>query len=156
LSVTFRGLYRKTTRGVTVELPAKILMTASAGIILLLGTLHLIYTFYGPKLLPRDPALQAAMKEVHPVITRQTTMWRAWVGFNASHSMGAILFGLTYGFLALFHAELLFHSAYLLIVGFAMLAGLFLLGKVYWFRVPFVGIGISSLCYVVSVISAWA
>ena len=139
-----------------MQLAARFLMVASAGIILLLGTLHLIYTFHGPKLLPRDPALQAAMKEVHPVITRQTTMWRAWMGFNASHSMGAILFGLVYAFLALYHAELLFHSAYLLAVGFAMLAGLFVLGKVYWFRVPFIGIGTSLLCYVISILSAWA
>lgn len=139
-----------------MELAAKFLMMASAGIILLLGILHLIYTFHGPKLHPRDRALQAAMKEVHPVITRQTTMWRAWMGFNASHSMGAILFGLIYAFLALYHAELLFHSVYLLAVGFAMLAGLFVLGKVYWFRVPFIGIGISLLCYAASILSAWA
>jgi len=131
-------------------------MMASAGIILLLGILHLIYTFHGPKLLPRDPALQAAMKEVHPVITRQTTMWRAWMGFNVSHSMGAILFGLLYGFLALYHAELLFQSVYLLAVGFVMLAGLFVLGRVYWFRTPFIGIAISLACYVTSILSAWA
>lgn len=132
------------------------LMVTSAGIILILGALHLAYTFRGPKLLPRDRALQAAMNEIHPVITRQTTMWRAWVGFNASHSMGAILFGLIYAFLALYHAQLLFHSVYLLSVGFAMLAGLLALGKIYWFRVPFIGIGISLLCYVASILSAWA
>ncbi len=28
------------------------------------------------------------MQQVSPVITRQTTMWKAWVGFNASHSYG--------------------------------------------------------------------
>jgi hypothetical protein len=139
-----------------VELAAKFLMMASAGIILLLGILHLIYTFHGPKLLPRDPALQVAMKATHPVITRQTTMWRAWMGFNASHSMGAILFGLIYGFMALYHAEFLFHSVYLLAVGFVMLVGLFVLGKIYWFRVPLIGITISLACYVISILSAWA
>ena len=76
-----------------------ILMTLSALVLSTLGVLHLIYTFHGPKLTPRDPDLQARMAEVHPVITRQTTMWRAWVGFNASHSMGAILFGLIYGYI---------------------------------------------------------
>ena len=76
------------------------LMTVSALVLLTLGVLHLVYTFSGPKLMPRDPALQARMNEVPLVITRRTTMWRAWIGFNASHSMGAILFGLVYGFLA--------------------------------------------------------
>lgn len=133
---------------------SKTLMAISAGIILALGVIHLIYTFVGSKLLPRDPALQAAMDQMHPGITRETTMWRAWVGFNASHSMGAILFGLIFGFLALCHAELLFGSVYLLSVGFAMLAGFFVLGRVYWFSAPFAGIAASLACYVASIIAA--
>lgn len=132
------------------------LMTLSALVILMLGVLHLIYTFRGAKLMPRDPALQARMDEVHPVITRQTTMWRAWVGFNASHSMGAILFGLVYGFLANAYPELLFASPFLLAVGLAMLGGLAILGKLYWFRVPFAGIVISLVCYVASIVAWWA
>jgi hypothetical protein len=131
---------------------AQILVVLSAGIILALGTIHLVYTFRGSKLFPRDRALQASMNEVSPVISKETTMWRAWVGFNASHSMGAMLFGLVYGFLAAAHAPLLFHSPYLLAVGLAMLGGLFALGKVYWFRVPFAGIGIALACYVAGVV----
>jgi hypothetical protein len=73
------------------------LIAARAAIILLLGLIHLLYTFRGPKLNPRDAALETRMKEISPVVTRETTMWKAWVGFNASHSYGAILFGLVYG-----------------------------------------------------------
>jgi len=134
---------------------AKALMTASAGIILLLGVIHLIYTFCGKKLTPRDPALQTAMREVSPVISRETTMWKTWVGFNASHSMGAILFGLIYGYLALAHSTLLFQSAYLLAVGLAMLGGLVVLGKLYWFSIPFTGICISFACYVTAITVTW-
>jgi hypothetical protein len=94
------------------------------------------------------------MSQISPVITKETTMWRAWVGFNASHSMGAILFGLIYGFLAIAHSQLLFQSPFLLIVGLAMLGGFFVLAKVYWFRVPFTGISISLACYVAS-IAVW-
>ncbi len=56
-------------------------------------------------------------------------MWRAWVGFNASHSMGLILFGLVFGFLALAQDHLLFHSPFLLVVGLAMLGGFVALCK---------------------------
>ncbi len=77
-------------------------------------------------------------------------MWRAWVGFNASHSMGAILFGLIYGFLAIAHSRLLFQSPFLLIVGLAMLGGFFALAKVYFFSRPFIGVSISLACYVAS------
>jgi hypothetical protein len=129
------------------------LMTLSTLVLLALGVLHLIYTFSGPKLMPRDPALQVRMNEVNPVITRQTTMWRAWVGFNASHSMGAILFGLVYGFLANAHPELLFDSPFLLIVGFAMLGGFAVLAKLYWFRIPFTGVVLSLICYVLSIVT---
>jgi len=47
-------------------------MIVGAGIALALGILHLIYTFSGNKLTPRDSALQMRMAEVPPVITRQT------------------------------------------------------------------------------------
>jgi hypothetical protein len=131
------------------------LMTLSTLVLLTLGVLHLVYTFSGAKLTPRDPVLQARMNEVHPVITRQTTMWRAWIGFNASHSMGAILFGLVYGFLANAHPQLLFSSPFLLALGFAMLGGFAVLGKLYWFRVPFAGILVSLACYVLSIVAWW-
>ena len=116
-----------------------------------LGVAHLVYTFWGPKLTPRDPALQISMSQISPVITKQTTMWRAWVGFNVSHSMGAILFGLVFGFLALAHDQLLFRSPFLLVVGLAMLGGYAVLGKIYWFSAPFTGICISLACYVASI-----
>jgi len=137
-------------------LAARILMVFSAGIILTLGVLHLVYTFWGPKLTPRDPALQISMSQISPVITKETTMWRCWVGFNASHSMGLILFGLVFGFLALAHGQLLFHSPFLLVVGLAMVSGFVVLAKVYWFSTPFTSVCISLACYVASIAASRA
>ena len=126
---------------------APLLVAASAAIVLLLGLIHLLYTFHGPKLLPRDRELQTRMQEVSPVITRQTTMWKVWVGINASHSFSAILFGSVYGYLALVQPAMLFHSAF-----FAMLGGLFLLvylilAKKYWFSAPFRYLVVASILY---------
>jgi len=132
-------------------LAARILMVLSAGIIFTLGVVHLVYTFWGPMLTPRDSALQIRMSQISPVITKETTMWRCWVGFNASHSMGLILFGLIFGFLALAHGQLLFQSPLLLVVGLAMLGGLVVLSKVYWFSAPFTGTSIALACYVASI-----
>ena len=129
---------------------SRALMVLSASIMFTLGVLHLVYTFWGPKLTPRDPALQVSMSQVSPGITKETTMWRTWVGLNASHSMGAMLFGLIFGFLALAHGQLLFRSPFLLVVGLAMLGGLVVLCKVYWFSAPLTGVGISLACYVAS------
>lgn len=126
------------------------LMSLSALIILLLGMLHLLFTFSGHKLRPREASVQRLMQEVSPRITSQTNMWKAWIGFNASHSMGAILFGLVFGYLAMAHPALLFDSTYLLSVGLAMLCGLLYLAKRYWFRVPFMSIAAALTLYVAS------
>ena len=130
---------------------ARILMVFSASIVLTLGVLHLVYTFWGPSLTPRDPALQVSMSQSSPIMTNETTMWRCWVGFNASHSMGLILFGLVFGFLALAHDKLLFRSPFLLVVGLAMLGGFVVLCKAYFFSVPLTGVSISLACYVASI-----
>jgi hypothetical protein len=131
-------------------LAARILMVFSASIVLTLGVLHLVYTFWGPSLTPRDPALQISMSQSSPIITNETTMWRCWVGFNASHSMGLILFGLVFGYLALAHGQFLFRSPFLLVVGLAMLGGFVVLCKVYFFSWPLTGVSISLACYVAS------
>ena len=132
-------------------LAARILMVLCASIVLTLGVLHLVSTFWGPSLTPRDPALQISMSQSSLIMTNETTMWRCWVGFNASHSMGLILFGLIFGYLALVHGQLLFRSPFLLVVGLAMLGGLIVLCKVYFFSWPLTGINISLACYVVSI-----
>jgi len=126
-------------------------MVLSASIVLTLGVLHLSSTFRGPGLTPRDPALEISMSQSSPMLTNETTMWRCWMGFNASHSMGLILFGLIYGYLALAHGQLLFRSPFLLIVGLAMLCGLVVLCKVYFFSWPLKGVSISWACYVASI-----
>ena len=134
---------------------APALVVASAGIIFLLGLVHLAYTFRGRKLHPRDADLEAKLKDVSPVISRETTMWKAWIGFNASHSFGALLFGAVYGYLAIVHSAVLFQSTFLLLVGLALLGGYVFLGKVYWFSVPFRGIVLSTLLYLAALAVAW-
>ena len=74
------------------------------------------------------------------------------VGFNASHSMGLMLFGLVFAFFALSRSQLLFQSPFLLVVGLAMLGGYVVLCKVYFFSVPLTGVSISLACYVASIV----
>lgn len=114
----------------------------------LLGSIHLFYTFSGDKLAPRDPAVQEAMKATPMVLTSETTVWRAWVGFNASHGMCAVFFGLVFGFLAVAHAELLFRSAYLQLLGVAVLVGFTVLAKLYWFSIPLAGVSLALASFI--------
>lgn len=127
-----------------------VLVVASSAIMLVLGLIHLIYTFRGTKLFPRNSDLIDAMKRVQLVLTDETTVWKAWLGFNTSHSMAAIFFGLIYGYLAIFHPDILYHSVYLQLLGFLVLAAFAVLAWAYWFSIPFIGILISLACYVAS------
>ena len=104
-------------------------MMTSAGIVLVLGLIHLAYTFRGPLLTPRDPALQAMMSNVSPVLTRQTTMWKAWLRFNA----------------------ILLTSVYLLLVGLVMICGYVVLARLYWFSVPFWSTSAALVCYLAGI-----
>jgi len=135
---------------------ASVLMLAGAGIILLLGVMHLIFTFRGPKLRPRDPALEAQMRNATLAITPHTDVWRAWIGFNASHSLGALLFGVVYADLALAHPAVLWGSPVLLVSGGALLAAMAWLARRYWFSVPFRGIVLALALYAGGVITALA
>jgi len=135
---------------------APFLVAASAAILFGLGVLHLVYTFRGPLLRPRDRELQARMEAVSPVITRQTTMWKAWVGFNASHSIALMLFGAVYGYLALGHADLLFRSIFLLSLGLLVLLGYVFLAGRYFFRIPLRAVIGATLLYGVGIATHWA
>ena len=139
--------------GATMAWPSA-LMAVAAGVILLLGMLHLLYTFAGDRLHPRDARLQRRMQQVALRLAPETSMWRAWVGFNASHSLGAILFGLVYGYLALLRPQLLFADAFLPGLATALLATLLWLAWRYWFRLPFAGIALALACCVGSIIAA--
>lgn len=130
----------------------QLLICASAAIVLLLGTVHLLYTFASNKFQPRDSALAEHMQNVAPVITRQTTVWRAWVGFNASHSLGAMLFGLVYGYLALAAPLALLRDGFLLGLGVLFLASMAVLAWRYWFRIPLIGISLALLSFVSAVV----
>jgi hypothetical protein len=126
-------------------------MTGSAAVILALGIIHLVYTFRGPKLTPRNPSLQQKMEQVSPVISNETTMWKAWIGFNATHSLALILFGLIYGYLASSNSEFLFNSPVLLVIGLAMLLSVAVVARLYFFSTPFWAVCLSLLFYIASI-----
>ena len=132
---------------------ASLLLAASALIILTLGSAHLWFTYRGKAFEPRDAALKQRLEEVSPFISRQTTMWRASVGFHASHSAGAMLFGLVFGYLALAQAAVLFASPFLLLLGLVYLVGMAVLGYRYWFSTPFRGIVMALSLYAAALIA---
>ena len=134
----------------------RLLIGASSAVVLVLGVAHLLITYRGTKLRPREPSLYEQMQAVPPRISSQTTMWNAWIGFNDSHSIGLILFAAVYGFLAVEHAELLFGSVYLSVVGGLVLIRYVMLARKYWFTTPLAGIFAALVLYLAAQVVAIA
>ena len=75
------------------------LLIAGGTIFSILGLVHAGYTvcdIYRPRYLaPRDQAVIDQMATADMRLARgRTNMWDAWLGFNLSHSLGVIMFGL--------------------------------------------------------------
>ena len=74
----------------------QILLIIGAAIFGVLGALHLYYTFFTNMFMTCDKKVAEAMKATSPLLTDRTTMWATWIGFNGSHSLGAIFIAIFY------------------------------------------------------------
>lgn len=128
----------------------QVLLITGAAIFGVLGTIHLLYTFYTDKFMARNREVTDAMKKTSPVLTSQTTMWRAWIGFNASHSLGAIFISVIYIVLAVQHMEVLYQNKIFITLTVIIGLSYLYLAKQYWFRIPFTGILLATCCFIFS------
>ena len=120
---------------------------------LVLGLIHAVYTIadtYNPKkLIPYKPGVMGLMKESTLAITKETDMWRAWVGFNISHGVGIVFFSATYLYLSSLHITFLENSLYLLLAAPTIALAYLILSIKYWFRIPAAGSAIGLLCFII-------
>ena len=129
---------------------AKYLWEIGSVILVVLGSIHLFYTFFTNKFSSKNKDLISEMKSHSPILTNETTMWKAWIGFNASHSSGAIFIGILNLFLAIKHFDTFLNEHFFFIFNILTIAFYVWLAKKYWFRIPFLGILLTFICYVVS------
>lgn len=110
---------------------------------LMLGTAHALATPLreGDRrgLSPRDPELAGRMAASPLRMTPRTNMWLAWVGFNMSHSLGAVLFGLFVVVIGRSDASFAAQAALCLPLSAAVSAAYLYLATQYWFRTPILG-----------------
>ena len=76
------------------------------------------------------------MQNDSPRLTSQTTIWSAWIGFNASHSRGAILFGVLYRNLATIHPDAFWGATTRRAIGMLALIAYLALAARHWFSTP--------------------
>lgn len=123
---------------------------------IILGALHIIYTLIDIRIpsrfAPYKDEVRLSMLSSTLMVTRQTNMWRAWLGLNISHGLGALFFGLTYLSIAEFDFELLARVPPLLYLAPFMALCYVILSIKYWFNVPVIGTSIGLACFVAGVI----
>ena|SRR5450432_2676279 len=126
------------------------LLVAGGSVFAILGVLHAIYTLADirrpRRLVPDDAAVIVAMSNSSVRLSRGgTTMWRAWVGFNFSHSVGAVIFGLGCVAMGIWLRSLMLPKG-ILLIPFAIGCIYLWLAIQYWFRIPVIGIAIGTSC----------
>lgn len=126
------------------------LLVIAGSIYIVLGALHALFTLMDERnprrLAPDDPAVTEAMRVAKMRLSRgATTMWQAWISFNLTHSLAAIMFGAGCVVLAAWFGVVVFPAwvPYLL-TGVSLLFAL--IGLRYWFGVPRAGTLIATAC----------
>ena len=115
-----------------------------------LGALHAIYTLQDlrkpRRLVPADPSVAQAMANSALRLSRGgTDMWRAWIGFNFSHSLGVLLtaaLAVWTGF-EINTLPIGIFMPVLVSIGCVYL----LIALRYWFRGPVIGVGVATACF---------
>ena len=130
----------------------QILLIVGAAIFGVLGALHLYYTFFTNMFMTCDRKVAEAMKATSPLLTNRTTMWNAWIGFNGSHSLGAIFIAMFYILLATTHMEVIRETKSFILLAVLIGVSYLALAIKYWFRIPLIGILIATICFAISAI----
>ena len=128
------------------------LLGIGATIFGVLGTVHLVFTYFTDKFETYDPQVGNAMRGTSPLITPDTSVWLAWIGFNASHSIGAMVFSAIYIYVSVFEYEFLQTSLFLLGLPILVGAAYTVLASLYWFKIPLVGVSVATVCFIGSFI----
>src|SRR5215475_1002517 len=125
------------------------LLLLGGSISCVLGGLHAIYTLLDlrnpRRLVAVDPSVAQAMANSALRMSRGgTDMWRAWIGFNFTHSLGVLLFG-ALAIWAAFRVNALPVGIIpaLTLIGCAYLV----ICLLYFFRTPVIGVAIVTGCF---------
>jgi hypothetical protein len=135
---------------------AQLLFVIGAGIFCLLGLVHVVLTIrdlHDPRsLTPTDDAVRQTMIAARLRLAPATTIWRAWVGFNFSHSVGLLVFGGILGGLALCNFRLVATSVALQATAVVVAATYAVLATLFWFAVPAAATAVGALAFLASAI----
>jgi hypothetical protein len=140
---------------------AQALLIVGAGIYLLLGMVHAILTLRdlsNPRTFtPTDASVRTAMQASRLAIAPRanTNLWKAWLGFNPSHSLGILLFGGELFGIGLFQFALFANSPLIQSVVILVSATYFILSVCFWFSRPTISAAAAFLCFLFATVLSY-
>ena len=134
----------------------QIFLAIGSGLFLVLGLFHGIMALrdvFKPRTFtPVDDSVRKAMTNVPIALHPKTDLWKAWLGFNLSHSLGLIVFGSSTLFIALFSLQLFTQSILLQVVIILVSTIYLILSLKFWFSKPAIASSIAIVCFILSVL----
>lgn len=112
-------------------------------VFLALGTLHgavSLRDVWNPtQFTPTDPALRLAMQQSGIAFHPEVNLWKAWLGFNLTHSLGLVLFGGGFLYVGMFAPDVFAESRALQGVAVSVSATYLVISAFFFFSGPVMG-----------------
>jgi hypothetical protein len=143
------------TSGIIQKYMASLLLMVGGSIFVLMGCIHgvvaLIDVFQPTQFTPMDDSVRLAMKSTRVrFLTARANVWDSWLGFNISHSLGMLIFGVAAIYLAVITKQITV-AKMVLVFPTAIGTIYFILSLGFWFYAPAVGSLAATICF----LAAW-
>jgi hypothetical protein len=139
---------------------AQLLFIFGALVFIALGGAHVVLTVRDalrPRhLAPKNEHVQELMARTTLKLTDRATVWKAWLGFNFSHALGLVVFGVLSLLIAVYDFELMLRLQPLLLLTIVVAAVYVLLAIRYWFAGPALGATVGLVCFLLAALIARA
>lgn len=136
---------------------AKFLFLVGALLFSALGVAHGLLTLHdlhAPRsFAPMDDRVRLAMEDAPLRLAPQTTIWRSWLGFNLSHSLGLMVFGGLLAGLAWRDFDLVANSPFLKTSSIVVAVLYCWMAIRFWFWLPAVLSAGGAACFVMSALA---
>jgi hypothetical protein len=133
-----------------------LLVTLGGLVFLALGALHgavSLRDVWNPtNFTPTDPALRLAMQQSGIAFHPEVNLWKAWLGFNLTHSLGLVLFGGGFVYVGMFAPSAFAASRALQALAVSVSATYLVISIFFFFSRPAIGAAAGLLAFAMAIL----
>jgi hypothetical protein len=137
---------------------ARVALGSGAAAFALLGCAHAVLTFADfsspGAFVPINPAVVAAMRETTLALSPTANLWKFWIGYNFTHSLGLVVFGSAFALIAWREPRLFARSWFLKLSAPAVAGAYATTAYLFFFPPAFFVAGAGFLLMLIAVIAS--